>query len=137
LRLRVSRGRGRLSVKQFLLLLVISLEPEATASPLFFYRSSIMNFVRNAARTLLLAMCLSVAGVGLWSAAGGSMAVAAKQHEKKKKPPHIPAALKDLKEAGRELKEADHDFGGHRVKAIEAIDGAIEQLEKALKFAKK
>src|SRR5208337_1102499 len=46
------------------------------------------------------------------------------------------AALKELKEARKELKEADHDFGGYRVEAIEAIDKAIVQLEKALKLDK-
>jgi hypothetical protein len=57
--------------------------------------------------------------------------------EKKEKHPHIHAAIKELKEARKDLTGADHDFGGHRVKAIEAIDHAIEQLEKALKHDKK
>jgi hypothetical protein len=47
--------------------------------------------------------------------------------------PRMVAALGELKEARKELKEADHDFGGHRVKAIEAVDGAIEQMDKALR----
>jgi hypothetical protein len=46
--------------------------------------------------------------------------------------PHIVAALGELKEARRELKEAAHDFGGHRVKALEAVDEAIVQLNKCL-----
>jgi hypothetical protein len=94
-----------------------------------------MNFMRTATRTLLLAACLSVAGVGLWTSTGGPPP--ANAQEKKERHPHIHAAIKELKEARRELKEADHDFGGHRVKAIEAIDHAIEQLEKALKHDKK
>jgi hypothetical protein len=35
------------------------------------------------------------------------------------------------------LKEADHDFGGHRKEALEAVDVAIKQLELALKYDKK
>ena len=56
-------------------------------------------------------------------------------HGQGKKPhPHIHHALYELREARSELKGAAHDFGGHRVKAIAAIDAAIVQLEKALKF---
>ena len=50
------------------------------------------------------------------------------------KHPHIHHALAELREARRELKEADHDFGGHRKEALEATDAAIRQLERALKF---
>ena len=93
-----------------------------------------MSLFRNWSRALILAVCLSVGGFGLWS---GGMAGASAAQEKKERHPHIHAALKELKEARRELKEADHDFGGHRVEAIEAIDKAIVQLEKALKHDKK
>jgi hypothetical protein len=48
--------------------------------------------------------------------------------------PRIRAAIRELREAKKELEKADHDFGGHRVEAIKAVDVAIEQLEKALKF---
>lgn len=58
-----------------------------------------------------------------------SEAAAAPRH------PKIKEAIHSLKEARVELKEAAHDFGGHRVKALKAIDEAIEQLEKALAFA--
>lgn len=81
---------------------------------------------------LVMALSLMLAGAGLWSADGQAAG-----QEKKEKHPHIHAALKELKEARKELKEADHDFGGHRVEAIEAIDKAIVQLEKALKHDKK
>ena len=42
------------------------------------------------------------------------------------------AALGELKEARREIKEAGIDFGGHKEKALEATDRAITQMEKAL-----
>lgn len=50
--------------------------------------------------------------------------------------PHIHHALTELRHAREQLKDAAHDFRGHRVKALEAVDGAIAQLEKAVKFAK-
>jgi len=51
--------------------------------------------------------------------------------------PHIHAALRELHEAERELKEAAHDFGGHREEALKATDHAMEQLKLALEFDKK
>jgi len=39
----------------------------------------------------------------------------------------------ELKEAQVELKGAAHDFGGHRVKALEAVDAAINQINDCLK----
>jgi hypothetical protein len=67
-------------------------------------------------------------------AALGVTAATAREPERH---PHIRGAIKELKEARKELETADHDFGGHRVAAIKAIDHAIEQLDKALKFDKK
>jgi hypothetical protein len=51
--------------------------------------------------------------------------------------PHIHRAIAELKETRVELKEAKHDFGGHREKALKDVNYAIEQLELALKFARK
>lgn len=51
--------------------------------------------------------------------------------------PHIHHAIHELKEARRELKEAKHDFDGHRADALRAVDAAIVQLELALKFDKR
>jgi len=48
--------------------------------------------------------------------------------------PHIRKALRELRAARRELKEADHDFGGHRKEALGAVDNAIRQLQIALKY---
>ncbi len=47
--------------------------------------------------------------------------------------PHLHAALYEMRHARAQLKEARHDFGGHRVKALEALDEAILQIDKALK----
>jgi hypothetical protein len=51
--------------------------------------------------------------------------------------PRIRASLRELKEARKELEEGAKIFGGHRVKAVKAVDDAIEQLQKALDFAEK
>jgi len=57
----------------------------------------------------------------------GASRAAAEEH------PRLHAALYELREARVELKEAKHDFGGHRVKALEALDEAISQVDKALR----
>jgi hypothetical protein len=44
-------------------------------------------------------------------------------------------ALHELREARTELREAAHDFGGHRAKALEATEGAIKQIDRALEAA--
>ena len=50
--------------------------------------------------------------------------------------PEIRAAIRALERAKGHLKSAAHDFGGHRVEALAAVDKAIEQLNLALKFDK-
>ena len=48
--------------------------------------------------------------------------------------PRIAAAIDALKDARAYMREAPHDFGGHKVEAIRACDDAIKQLELALAF---
>jgi hypothetical protein len=57
--------------------------------------------------------------------------------ERRERHPHIHRALEELRETRRELKDAAHDFGGHRAEALEAVDVAIRQLEVCLKFDRK
>jgi hypothetical protein len=47
--------------------------------------------------------------------------------------PRLHMALYELRQARIELKQARHDFGGHRKKALEALDVAISQVDKALR----
>jgi L-lactate utilization protein LutB len=47
--------------------------------------------------------------------------------------PHLVAALGEMKEARNEVREAKHDFDGHRDKTLRALDEAIEQVDKALR----
>src|SRR5438067_13796094 len=43
--------------------------------------------------------------------------------------PHIDEALEAMRGAKRQLETAEHDFGGHRVKAIEHLNQAIREAE--------
>jgi transcription elongation GreA/GreB family factor len=51
--------------------------------------------------------------------------------------PQITAAIRSLERAKDHLEKAAHDFGGHRVEAIQAIDAAIAQLKVCLQYDKK
>lgn len=48
--------------------------------------------------------------------------------------PEIHAAIESLEHAKQHLNEAKHDFQGHRVEAIRAIDAALEQLRICEKY---
>lgn len=50
--------------------------------------------------------------------------------------PQINGAIRALEAAKDHLQRAAHDFGGHRVKAIRAVDAALVQLRLALKYDK-
>jgi len=48
--------------------------------------------------------------------------------------PEIADAIRALHHAKDHLQQAAHDFGGHRVQAIQAIDEAIHQLEICMQY---
>jgi hypothetical protein len=48
--------------------------------------------------------------------------------------PMIRRAIDALEAAKNDLQHADHDFGGHRLAAIDAIDHALEQLRIAMRY---
>jgi hypothetical protein len=48
--------------------------------------------------------------------------------------PEIREAIGALRRAKEHMEHAAHDFGGHRVEAIQATDAAIRQLEDCLKY---
>jgi len=50
--------------------------------------------------------------------------------------PEIQAAIRSLERAKDHLQHAAHDFGGHRVDAIKAIDAALAQLHTCLDYDK-
>ncbi len=47
---------------------------------------------------------------------------------------HLHHALWELRDARKELKETKHDFGGHKEKALVAINDAIKQVELVLQY---
>jgi hypothetical protein len=59
-------------------------------------------------------------------------------HERKKdRQPAIHKAMRKLRGARQDLEKVAHDYGGHKAKAIEAINHAIEELNDALDYDKK
>ena len=79
-------------------------------------------------QTMTRRSTLAAAGAAGLALVAASAAHAAERH------PAIRAAINALEKAKADLQHADHDFGGHRVEAIQSIDRAIEQLRTALKF---
>ena len=65
------------------------------------------------------------------------------EHSKSTKPSHhehhvmISKAISKLKSVRHELERAAHEYGGHKAKAIGAIDHAIEELQAAIDSEKK
>ena len=51
--------------------------------------------------------------------------------------PLMQDALASLKSAATSLKNANHDKGGHRAKALELTNAAINQVEKGIAFDNK
>ena len=48
--------------------------------------------------------------------------------------PRIRAAMRALEVAKKHLEAAEHDFGGHRVRAIEHVNQALAECQAALEF---
>lgn len=61
----------------------------------------------------------------------------AEKHEMMEEHPAINAAIKHLREAKNALEHANHDFGGHRAKALAHVNEALAECEQALNFDKK
>jgi len=51
--------------------------------------------------------------------------------------PEIEEALRHLEEAKRNMEKGAHDFGGHRAKALDLTNQAIDQLHEALRYDRK
>ena len=48
--------------------------------------------------------------------------------------PEINHAIKALQNAKKFLQKADRDFGGHRTKAVEAVDQALSECQQAIQY---
>jgi hypothetical protein len=83
-----------------------------------------------------IAMLVGVVALGCLIGMTGGPGHSVQAMAKLERHPHIRHALAELKEARVELKEAAHDFGGHRKAALEAVEVAIRQLNVCLKHDK-
>lgn len=72
-----------------------------------------------------------IAGLGLLGAS------TTQAQQKEGKHPRLRMAVVEMRAARKYLEDAPDNFGGHKKKAIEALDAAIEQIEEALKTANK
>ncbi len=50
--------------------------------------------------------------------------------------PHMQAALASLRDARHQLEAAEKNKGGHRERAIELIDSAIDQVKKGIEYSR-
>jgi cytochrome bd-type quinol oxidase subunit 1 len=69
-----------------------------------------------------------IVGIMIGSAAGSWAAI----HQ-----PHMMAALEALNHARAELEAGEHNKGGHRVKALEFVEKAIEQTKKGIEVGER
>jgi hypothetical protein len=88
-----------------------------------------------------LALCLSVTTTPASPKAPAAAAVPAATPQPATAPaavpephPEIREAIGSLRRAKEHLEHAAHDFGGHRVEAIKAIDESLHQLQDCLKY---
>jgi hypothetical protein len=78
--------------------------------------------------TLVLTLAFPVAAAGP-KAPAGPVPVAAAVPAPMPPHPHIDEALEAMRAAKHHLESAEHDFHGHRAKAIEHLDQAIHEAE--------
>jgi len=84
--------------------------------------------------TLLLTLAFPAAAAGPKTAVAPAPAVAAAPAAPAvaavpERHPHIDEALESMRAAKHHLETAEHDFDGHRAKAIEHLDKAIHEAE--------
>jgi hypothetical protein len=91
---------------------------------------------RHAARWIAVATLTAIATLPLAAAQPPHPARPAAAAAVTEPHPEINAAIRSLARARLHLQRAAHDFGGHRVEAIAAIDAALVQLKLALQYDK-
>ncbi len=78
-------------------------------------------------RKKVIAACSTLAvliGLGMYSGIGRAQTAAMARHE-----PHMSAALGHLEQAQTELQRAAPNKGGHRERAMELVNQAIQQVQ--------
>jgi hypothetical protein len=84
----------------------------------------------------LMAILIALSGLGTYTAVH-AQSTNAPVHPRREAHPAIHRAITSLEAAKVELKNAAHDFGGHREAALKECDAAIQQLKLALEYDKK
>jgi hypothetical protein len=90
-------------------------------------------FVKKTTKRHFVGAAFTAAGTSLAMLSLGAIKATAAERRREEHHEHIHRAIEELREARRELKESEHDFGGHHEDAIRATDHAIEQLELAMR----
>ncbi len=80
---------------------------------------------------------LLTAAAGLTLTAVAQTAVAQTVKSEAATHPRIAKAIRELEDAIKYMEAAPHDFGGHKVKAIEDSRAAVRQLKLALAYRAK
>lgn len=97
-----------------------------------------MSLAAVAASISIPALATSSAFASPAPAAVTQQTTAAQTAARRREPhPEIRKAIDALERAKKDMQNASHDFGGHRVNAIAACDRAIEQLRLALQYDKR
>lgn len=65
---------------------------------------------------------------------GGVIAYAQSPRGRAERHPEINHAIRALQNAKKFLQKADRDFGGHRTKAVEDVDAALNECNQALQY---
>ena len=86
---------------------------------------------------LLMAFTTSGSLLAQQPAATHMMPNAQAKPEGKEDHPHIESAIKALENAKHQLETAAHDFDGHRAKALDHVNQALEECHAALRADKK
>ena len=87
-----------------------------------------MSTYRSTAIVIIMAL---VTGYALGVAVGGDGFISTAYADRQ---PHMLAALDSLREARGHLNQATDDKGGHRAKALNRTNEAINQVEKGIAF---
>ena len=87
-------------------------------------------------RITLIAACLvAIAGTGaiVNASAQSNVLTPVISAQREKNHPELAKALRKIKSARADLASAAHDYSGHRTKAVEACDLAINEIQAAYK----
>ncbi len=92
--------------------------------------------LKNMVFTLSTVFALALLPVA-FSADQGTQTTTPAKPEKGERHPEMKRALHTLERAKGDLENSAHDFGGHRVKALQLTEQAIQEVKAGLAFDKK